>query len=78
MTIMDVPVGYSSLIAHRYIKSVEGPPHCLVVGVIRGEEELIPRGNTEILPGDTLAVLMEEERVGEYKEGLICLGENRT
>jgi len=78
MTIVEVPVGYSSLIAHRFITSVEWPKHCLVVGLTRGEDELIPRGNTEILPGDTLAVLMEEDRVGEYKEGLIRLGENRT
>jgi len=78
MTIVEVPVGASSLIAHQFVKSVEWPKNCLVVGVTRGEEELIPRGNTEILPGDTLAVLMEERQVGEYKEGLIRMGENRT
>ena len=33
------------------------PGNCLLVSIQRGRREMIPRGNTVLLPGDTLAVM---------------------
>ncbi len=50
--------------AHPYsnccIREISLPPRLLVVLIIRGEETIVPDGNTRILPGDLLVAAAEE------------------
>ena len=73
--VLEIPVAEGSRLSHRFVRNVTWPSGCLVVGVERGETDLIPHGSTEILPGDQLHVLADEAAAGEVKEILLRLGE---
>jgi Trk K+ transport system NAD-binding subunit len=61
--------------AHRAVKHVPWPLDCLVVGIIRGEEEILPTGDTEILPQDRLAILTYEINADENTRFLTALAD---
>jgi len=54
-----VPVGYRW--EGKRIKDINLPKDSLIIGVKRGEMEIVPRGDTLILPGDYLIILTEKE-----------------
>jgi len=58
--IVEIPVEIGSAIAGRRISEVELPRGILIVGIHRGETEIVPNGGTEIKPGDYLIVLSSE------------------
>lgn len=65
--LLELPVELGCNVAGRKISEIQWPQGALIVGVRRGEKELVPRGGTQILPGDYLVVLSAEEN-----ENLIC------
>ncbi|NLJ46865.1 MAG: ClC family H(+)/Cl(-) exchange transporter [Treponema sp.] len=73
--ILEIPVAEGSRLSHKLVRDVPWPSECLVVGVERGEDQLIPRGATKIHPGDQLHVLVDEEDAAEVKEALLGMGE---
>lgn len=44
--------------ADKYVKDIHLPKGCLLVGIKRGKRDLIPNGDTLILPNDTLILLV--------------------
>lgn len=44
--------------ADQYVKDIHLPKGCLLVGIKRGKRDLIPNGDTLILPNDTLILLV--------------------
>lgn len=67
-------VGSTSLAAHRKIKDILWPEHCLIVMIQRDGEEIIARGNTVLHPGDLVTALVDENYLGMVTESiqLIC------
>ena len=59
-----------SVLDGKQIKEVKWPSHCLLVAVKRGENEIIPKGDTVIFPGDYLIVLTNEDRVSRINDAL--------
>lgn len=59
--LLELPVELGCNAAGRRISEIQWPQGALIVGVRRGEKELVPRGGTRILPGDYLVVLSSEE-----------------
>jgi Trk K+ transport system NAD-binding subunit len=57
----------------KMIKDLDLPDQCLLVGVKRGEKEIIPKGDTCIYSGDYLIVLADEELAGYVNEQLLEL-----
>jgi len=51
------------------------PPACLLVGVKRGHEEIIPNGDTKILIGDYLIVLANEDDAAEIRDCISATAE---
>lgn len=47
------------------------PENCLLVSVKRGNEEIIPRGNTLLHSGDILIVLVSESVAGTIRDDLL-------
>lgn len=43
------------------VRNLGLPNRCLIVSVTRGGEELIPRGDLKLMPGDTLCTLVSEK-----------------
>lgn len=46
------------------IAEVKWPPTCLVIGIARGSEEFVPRGDTLLAAGDKLIILCDEAAQG--------------
>jgi len=71
--ILEFAVCMGSYLDGKQIKEVKWPSNCLLVAVKRGENEIIPRGDTVILPGDYLIVLTNEDRVAKINDSLIVM-----
>lgn len=69
----EFPVEMGSYAGNKIISDIEWPENALIVGIRRGAKELLPKGNTKILPGDYLLILSGgeneesiEERIRSY------------
>lgn len=64
-TMIEVAVELGSTIAGKQIKDISWPKGVLVVGLRRGNREVVPYGDTLILQGDYLMVLSQH---GDFNE----------
>jgi H+/Cl- antiporter ClcA len=71
--ILEFSVCMGSDIDGKKIKSIKWPSHCLLVAVRRGEQEIIPKGDTVINAGDYLVVLTDDNRVPKINDMLLRL-----
>ncbi|MDO4287551.1 MAG: chloride channel protein [Eubacterium sp.] len=69
-TLLTVAVQQGSLAAETQIADLSWPEACLLVSIRRGDKEIIPRGDTLILPADTLVALTDEARFVPVSRGL--------
>jgi hypothetical protein len=72
-SILEIPVCLASFMDGKKIKQLSLPKQCLLVGIRRGEKELIPKGNTTIHSGDCLIVLVNEDNAALTNEELLEL-----
>jgi len=72
-SILEFAVCMGSILDGKQIKEAKWPSGCLLVAVKRGENEIIPKGDTTIFPGDYLIVLTNEDRVSKINESLIIM-----
>ncbi|HEY8803864.1 MAG TPA: chloride channel protein [Clostridium sp.] len=72
-SILEFAVCMGSQLDGKQIKEVKWPPHCLLVSVKRGEDEIIPKGGTIIYPGDYLIVLTNEDWASSINDILITM-----
>jgi H+/Cl- antiporter ClcA len=68
--LMEFPVEYGSEIAAKLLRDIDWPSGSLIVGLRRGSEELIPKGDTKIMPGDYLLILTPENKEKTIKQKL--------
>ena len=73
---VKIPVGLDSLLDEKKVKEISWPEKCLIVGIDRGDREIIPHGETKILAGDILVFLMDERTASIVKPLLIQMGES--
>ena len=69
--IVEFVVKHGSEFANRQVKHIKWPGKTLLVGVRKGENHLIPKGNTEVMEGDYLTILTDlnsESRVKDLLE----------
>ena len=71
--ILEFVVCMGSVLDGKEIKAVKWPSQCLLVAVKRGEQEIIPKGDTRIQAGDYLVVLTNEDKVSKINDALIKL-----
>jgi hypothetical protein len=69
--IMEVAVSMGSALDGKLVKDILWPEKCLLVGLKRGENEIIPKGGTRIFPGDFLIVLTGEDKAAHIKSVLL-------
>lgn len=72
---IKIPVGLDSLLDGKKVKEIVWPEKCLIVGIDRGDREIIPHGETKMLAGDLLVFLMDERTASLVKPLLIEMGE---
>ncbi len=57
-----------SYVANKLIKDIKFPRGCLVGGIVREDEVIIPKGEDMIMPGDRLIVFTLHENLKKLKE----------
>ena len=67
-SIMELTVDTGSTADGRLVREINWPRHSLLVDVKRGDEELIPEGNTRLHSGDTLYVLCYPTEIAELQK----------
>ena len=60
-TLIEIVVQVYSNLDDKEIKDINWPDDCLVVSIYRGEEEILPKGDTKIYAGDLLIIMTNEE-----------------
>ncbi len=63
----EMVVHQGALAAGKLISEISWPENCLLVSIRRDGSEIIPRGNTRIIPGDTIIALTDVDQC--YKTG---------
>lgn len=73
--ILEIPVSIASKFEHKNVNEVTWPEDCLIIGIHRGEEEIIPHGNTTIYQGDRLLILTHQDQMCHVKPMLLSMGQ---
>ncbi|ATW25510.1 ClC family H(+)/Cl(-) exchange transporter [Candidatus Formimonas warabiya] len=68
--LLEIAVSLGSKVAGKKIRDLIWPYHCLIVGIKRGNSEIIPTGDTVLFPGDYLIVLSNQDKMPEVRESL--------
>lgn len=63
-------VSLGSVAVNQTVSSLQLPPRCLLVSIMRGKREIIPHGNTQFYVGDQVIIIVDKYRVDESKEQL--------
>jgi len=64
-TVLKVTMEWDSLIVRKKIKDLNIPDGMVVVGIIRADKFIIPRGETTIEPGDEIIIVCNNDKVSE-------------
>jgi H+/Cl- antiporter ClcA len=75
-SLIEASVCCGSAIDGRLVKEIKWPLRCLLVSIQRGMEEIIPKGDTRIYPGDYLIILADEDMAAETREGILKIAED--
>jgi trk system potassium uptake protein TrkA len=70
LVIIEGEVHENSSIAGKTLAQASVPENIVIVAIIRGDDTLIARGQTQILAGDRLLALMSEESQDVFKDVL--------
>jgi len=65
---LDVTIPDKAQVAGRTVAEIGLPRGAVLVSIRRGNTTYIPRGDTEILPGDLVTILCEREYIPEIKK----------
>lgn len=61
----------------KMIQDLDLPPHSLIASVRRGEQVLIPRGDTKLEAGDVIVALTTEEKKASLRDRLTETGHSQ-
>ena len=66
------------MICNKRIRDIDWPEHSLVVGIRRGNTDIVPNGATKIISGDYLVILSSEQVLMDINTQIkaLCYSEN--
>jgi len=67
-SVLRIDIDWDSKIARKNIRELSIPEGIIVVGIVRGDKFLIPRGETRIEPGDKLIIVCNEDKKAQAIE----------
>ena len=78
--IIEVPVEIGSKVADKTVQEIDWPQDALLVGIHRGNKDIVPKGHTKILPGDYLIILSTENTFKDLNVNIrdLCLKEQKA
>lgn len=68
--IIEVSVELGSMAANNKVRDINWPEETLLVGIRRGDKNIVPSGGTIILPGDYLAIMSTEKAYREVNNSV--------
>lgn len=73
-SLVEIPVEFGSEVSGKQVSEVDWPDGSLVVGIHRGNKNIVPNGNTTIEPGDYIVMLSSECRYHDMNRimGQLC------
>jgi CPA1 family monovalent cation:H+ antiporter len=74
---LDVTIPDQSQSAGRTVAEIGLPRGAVFVSIRRGDTTYIPRGDTQILPGDLVTTLCERQLISQVKDLLLCAANSR-
>ncbi|MFY9270280.1 MAG: NAD-binding protein [Candidatus Manganitrophaceae bacterium] len=66
--IIEVDLSRSSAIMGKKIKEIQLPEGAILISILRGEEVIIPKGETELVTGDKVIALVKKETEQALRE----------
>lgn len=75
--VIEFIVKHDSEFANKLVRNIKWPGKSLLVGVVRGDKNIIPKGDTEVLEGDYLTVLTDVNSESSIKEILDKMNESK-
>lgn len=74
-TLFETVVHMNSELDGKFIKDITWPKNCLIVGITRGDVELIPKGSTKIIAGDYLTIMADQCECSSVLDGVVNLAQ---
>ena len=74
-TLLEAAVHMNSELDGKCIKDISWPSNCLVVAITRGNNEILPKGSTEIIAGDYITVMTDQSSSPDILEKVSKLAE---
>ena len=73
---LEIPVFFGSPLNGKMVRDMPWPKEALLIGIRRGEQEVIPHGDSLIHEGDSLVILTDATKrtYVEYQIGKILKG----
>ncbi len=62
LNVAEVPIAQTAPITGKKIWEIDLPPEVIIGCILRGEESIVPRGDTRILAGDVLIVISRDQQ----------------
>lgn len=72
--VICIPITEESEFNEKLVKEIILPKNTLIVAIRRGESEYIPKGNSKILAGDVLVLLLPKKQADSINEELFKKG----
>lgn len=72
-TLLEVAVHMNSELDGKFIKDIMWPKNCLVVSIIRGDKEIIAKGNTQIIEGDYMTIITSQDESPNVLDDLLSM-----
>ena len=66
--IIEIPISLSSRAVNKTVAELDVPQKMLLVSIKRGEEEIVPKGDTIIKSGDDLVILLYESDLHKVED----------
>lgn len=64
-TLLEISVHMGSFVEGKLVKDIKWPKESLLVSIKRGDKEVIPRGDTRVMSGDFLVLLVNEDEAAD-------------
>lgn len=77
MILIETVICLGSEISGKSVKQIVWPKHCLLVNIKRGDQDIIPQGDTRIYPGDHIFALVNENRAVDIEQSLCLLSDEK-
>ncbi len=77
MILIETVICLGSEISGKSVKQIVWPKHCLLVNIKRGDQDIIPQGDTRLYPGDHIFALVNENRAVDIEQSLCSLSDEK-